>query len=92
MNDVIVTEVPQPSLWDSIREAVRGWHQDFTTGSLNRAILLLAIPMVLEIVLSPSSPWSMFSGSGDSVQMPSPRSVSRNPCCCLCLPSAWDWG
>src|SRR5438445_13001184 len=42
---------PQPSLWKSIREAVRGEHQDFTTGSLNRAILLLAIPMVLEMVL-----------------------------------------
>jgi putative MATE family efflux protein len=41
----------QPSLWASIREAVRGSHQDFTAGSLNRAILLLAIPMVLEMVL-----------------------------------------
>jgi putative MATE family efflux protein len=41
----------QPSLWSSIREAVRGSHQDFTKGSLNRAILLLAIPMVLEMVL-----------------------------------------
>jgi len=41
----------QPSLWSCIREAVRGSHQDFTTGSLNRAILLLAIPMVLEMVL-----------------------------------------
>jgi len=40
-----------PSLWSSIREAIRGSHQDFTTGSLNRAILLLAIPMVLELVL-----------------------------------------
>ncbi len=49
--NVIVNEVPQPSLWESIREAVRGSHQDFTTGSLNRAILLLAIPMVLEMVL-----------------------------------------
>ena len=48
---MIVNEVPQPSLWESIREAVRGSHQDFTTGSLNRAILLLAIPMVLEMVL-----------------------------------------
>jgi len=38
-------------LWSSIREAIRGSHQDFTTGSLNRAILLLAIPMVLEMVL-----------------------------------------
>src|SRR6202790_1564769 len=38
-------------LWTSIREAIRGSHQDFTKGSLNRAILLLAIPMVLEMVL-----------------------------------------
>src|SRR5215467_10980445 len=41
----------QPTLWASVREAIRGSHQDFTTGSLNRAILLLAIPMVLEMVL-----------------------------------------
>jgi len=40
-----------PSMWSSIREALRGSHQDFTTGNLNRAILLLAIPMVLEMVL-----------------------------------------
>src|SRR6266550_385332 len=40
-----------PSLWSSIREAIRGSHQDFTSGDLNRAILLLAIPMVLEMVL-----------------------------------------
>jgi putative MATE family efflux protein len=43
--------VPPPSLWKSVREALRGTHQDFTTGDLNRAILLLAIPMVLEMVL-----------------------------------------
>ena len=39
------------TLWTSVREALRGSHQDFTTGSLNRSILLLAIPMVLEMVL-----------------------------------------
>src|SRR6202050_2156452 len=39
------------TLWASLVEAVRGSHQDFTTGSLNRAILLLAVPMVLEMVL-----------------------------------------
>jgi putative MATE family efflux protein len=43
--------VPQAGLWSSIREALRGSHQDYTTGNLNRAILLLAIPMVLEMVL-----------------------------------------
>src|SRR6185503_8437875 len=37
--------------WFSVREALKGSHQDFTTGNLNRAILLLAIPMVLEMVL-----------------------------------------
>jgi putative MATE family efflux protein len=40
-----------PTIWGSIREALRGSHQDFTAGSLNRAIVLLAIPMVLEMVL-----------------------------------------
>jgi putative MATE family efflux protein len=45
------TELEQPSFWQAIREAVRGSHRDFTTGSLNRAIVLLAIPMVLEMVL-----------------------------------------
>jgi len=38
-------------MWSAIREALRGSHQDFTSGDLNRAILLLAIPMVLEMVL-----------------------------------------
>src|SRR2546425_89879 len=42
---------PTPPLWSSIREAVRGSHMDFTTGNLNRAILLLAIPVVLEMAL-----------------------------------------
>src|SRR5258706_932131 len=47
-----LTAAPPPVyMWKSIGEALRGSHQDFTTGSLNRAILLLAIPMVLEMVL-----------------------------------------
>jgi len=37
--------------WSSVWEALRGSHQDFTSGNLNRSILLLAIPMVLEMVL-----------------------------------------
>jgi putative MATE family efflux protein len=42
------------SIRDGLRvigEALRGSHQDFTAGNLNRSILLLAIPMVLEMVL-----------------------------------------
>jgi putative MATE family efflux protein len=46
-----VPNLSQPNMWSSIREALRGSHQDFTSGDLNRAILLLAIPMVLEMVL-----------------------------------------
>ena len=41
----------QRTFWTSLVEAIRGSHQDFTTGSLNRAIFLLAVPMVLEMVL-----------------------------------------
>jgi Na+-driven multidrug efflux pump len=41
----------QPTLWASLVEAIRGSHQDYTTGSLNRATFLLAVPMVLEMVL-----------------------------------------
>src|SRR5216110_32549 len=41
----------QPSFWGSVWESLQGSHQDFTVGNLNRAILLLAIPMVLEMAL-----------------------------------------
>ena len=34
-----------------LREAVRGSHTDYTEGPVGRAVLLLAIPMVLELVL-----------------------------------------
>src|SRR5436309_6046499 len=46
----VVTESPRTS-WSSLAEAIRGSHQDYTQGSLNRSILLLALPMVLEMVL-----------------------------------------
>src|SRR6195952_5584825 len=48
----LTTQDPRtPTFWQSVRERLRGSHQDYTTGSLNRSILLLAIPMVLEMVL-----------------------------------------
>ena len=34
-----------------LREAVTGEEQEFTTGSINRAIVLLSIPMVLEMLM-----------------------------------------
>ncbi|HET9708725.1 MAG TPA: hypothetical protein VFP39_10530, partial [Gemmatimonadales bacterium] len=39
------------SVWSVVRDAVRGVPHDYTKGSLNRAIVLLAIPMVLEMVM-----------------------------------------
>ncbi len=52
MEAVVSNSQPQaPTLWSSVREALRGTHRDYTTGSINRAILLLAIPMVLEMCM-----------------------------------------
>jgi putative MATE family efflux protein len=51
----LITPAPRDGgelgFWSSVREALRGSHQDYTQGNLNRVILLLAIPMVLEMVL-----------------------------------------
>jgi len=46
-----VTTCDSSSFWASLREALRGSHQDYTTGSLTRAIFLLAVPMVLEMFM-----------------------------------------
>src|SRR5581483_10203455 len=39
------------SYWSIVRESLSGSHRDYTEGDLGRAILLLAIPMVLELSL-----------------------------------------
>jgi putative MATE family efflux protein len=43
---------PVPSVWAAIREALAGAHgRDFTEGPIGRAIFILAVPMVLEMVM-----------------------------------------
>lgn len=42
---------PPQSLWRELRDAVRGTDADYTTIPLRRAVFLLAVPMVLELVL-----------------------------------------
>jgi len=39
----------RPTWWSTVRASLSGDHHDYTKGSLKRAILLLAIPMVLEL-------------------------------------------
>jgi putative MATE family efflux protein len=47
-----VTAEPAPGgWWATVREALRGSHHDYTSGPLGRAILLLAIPMVMEMIM-----------------------------------------
>ncbi len=46
-------EEARPGLFAAVREAVRGAHPkyDYTEGSIGRAILLLSVPMVLEMLM-----------------------------------------
>ena len=41
----------QPGFWAAVREAIAGTHKDYTAGTIGRAIALLAIPMVLEMLM-----------------------------------------
>src|SRR5215218_63068 len=52
---VVQPDAPQaePGLFKAVREAVRGAHPkyDYTEGPIGRAILLLSVPMVLEMLM-----------------------------------------
>ena len=45
------TTAEHPSLWSTIKEAIRGSHQDYTEAPIGRAVVLLAVPMVLEMMM-----------------------------------------
>src|SRR5260370_14674813 len=51
MISVNAEEARVPGFWSSLREAVVGSRQDFTEGSIGRAIVLRAVPMVLEMCM-----------------------------------------
>src|SRR6478672_1770041 len=49
--DSVPAPVPPQSFWSAIRESLRGSHRDYTIGPIGRALVLLAIPMVLEMLM-----------------------------------------
>ena len=50
--NAVAAPPPLPSIWQAIKEALRGAHgRAFTAGPVGRAIFILAVPMVLEPVV-----------------------------------------
>lgn len=43
--------VPAPGFWEELRAGIRGKRRSYTSGSIGRAVVLLAVPMVLEMVM-----------------------------------------
>src|SRR5205823_10229102 len=43
--------VEKPGFWETVGQALRGIRHDYTEGPIGRAVILLAVPMVLEMVL-----------------------------------------
>ncbi|WP_368562337.1 MATE family efflux transporter [Pseudoxanthomonas sp. UTMC 1351] len=49
--DTLAAPAPKPSMWAELRDAIRGTGADYTKIPMRRAVFLLAVPMVLELVL-----------------------------------------
>src|SRR5215510_3173743 len=45
------TTETKTSLWALTKQAVRGTEQDYTEGSLGKAVFLLSVPMILEMLM-----------------------------------------
>ncbi len=47
----ISPEKQRPAFFTIIKQALQGGEEDYTTGSIRRAVILLAIPMMLEMIM-----------------------------------------
>ena len=62
-----LAEPAEPSVWSTVKEAIRGTHQDFTEAPIGRAVVLLAVPMVLEMLMRPRSATARRAASARSI-------------------------
>jgi putative MATE family efflux protein len=51
MSTPTVAAARPDSVWSTLREAIRGSHLDYTEAPVGRAVVLLAVPMVLEMLM-----------------------------------------
>src|SRR5688500_18526430 len=49
--EISTTAIPRNSIWKELKNAIRGSEADFTQISIRKAVFLLAIPMILELVM-----------------------------------------
>ncbi|MDO1500386.1 MATE family efflux transporter [Winogradskyella maritima] len=47
----MATNLTIKKLWMYFRQAVSGKHQDFTSGSIRKAVFMLSVPMILEMLM-----------------------------------------
>ncbi|MFP5307244.1 MAG: MATE family efflux transporter [Gammaproteobacteria bacterium] len=51
ISDSVAVSTPAPSTWRALKDAIRGTEADYTRIPLRKAIFLLAVPMMLELVM-----------------------------------------
>ena len=50
-SETAATSAGRQSMWQELKNALRGTEADYTKIGLNRAVFLLAVPMILELVM-----------------------------------------
>jgi len=50
-NEILAAAPPRHSLWKALNDAIRGTDADYTKIDIKKAIFLLAVPMILELVM-----------------------------------------
>ena len=86
-SDTPAAKAPSASLWLALKDAIRG-NADYTRIPLGRAIFLLAIPMMLELVMESTFAVVDIYFVGKLGRLPSPW-ASPKPICSCSIPSPW---